>query len=267
MTRILWTLAAVAGLAGACSLTSSAYSDEDDDGDGRRGYRVYESDDDDGDGYRYRYRGPVYGPSYQPVPQLPQLPLLPLLPTEGRFYGRVEIHQDHGRDYGDFRHGDDHRTPYVPPPPVPEPAIVPEPDVSGPQLPPLPGLDGDQSSTYVPAPQVESLPRRTVEVPPVQHEIVAPQVRCGEFVSGPVPLFPRVKVEDREDVHPRAVPAVVAVRSPHGRGVVFVQVFVPPFPPDEVDTDDDGRSLTLEYDDYSVEIEADDGRVTVDYND
>ena len=101
-------------------------------------------------------------------------------------------------------------------------------------------------------------------LPPRQHH------RPGNIVDCPVPLYPRVEVEDANNIAPGAVPIVVAVRNPRprfGPECVYVRVFAPACPPRRVEVSDRGRYVRLDYGKYEVEIEADDGRIEIEYDD
>jgi hypothetical protein len=276
MLRIMLTLTALAGLAGAVGLNRPAYSDHDDDDGARRRviirsgthfappvYRGYKVDDDDGG-------------HYHPVP-VPYAPNVDLRWQGGSVYiapNRVHIqtyrqhpqHNDFVPPPPPYRH-DEHHDPGVVPPP---PAIDESPDLppdSAQHTFPGPRIPGVHDGGAVPPPPVVEQPRQRVVVPPVVvPQIDVPQTEAGRFVEGDAPLYARVKVNDIEDAHPRAVPRILAVRHPDGPGPVFVKVLAPPFPPSEVDTDDDNRKIKLEWDDYSVEVESDDGRIEIDYD-
>jgi hypothetical protein len=98
----------------------------------------------------------------------------------------------------------------------------------------------------------------------------------GSFVSGEVPLYPRVRAKDCDDIAPGAVPVVIAIRDPNicrkpcrccPPTCVFVQVFVPACPPRKVEVDDHGAKLDLDYGEYEIEIESRKGVITVEYDD
>jgi hypothetical protein len=132
----------------------------------------------------------------------------------------------------------------------------------------------------VPAPN-EELP-----LPPAAAEAVLPlapraaddaPLRPGMFVTS-AELYPRVRIEDREDIHPHAVPAIIAVMDPHrdrrarlaqhtgpNLGLVFVKIYVPPFPPRSVRVK--REEIELDWGDYEIKIEAEDGVVEVEYED
>jgi len=163
---------------------------------------------------------------------------------------------------------------------------------------PAPGAD----PALVPVP--ESAPGTTIRsYPPADPYIVpsmpVPGVPSAGFVPGapgyPVgpaygaegfPLYPRVKVEDRDHIHPCAVPTVVQVLDPctvddhHGLfhrhhvaacdacgpQCVYVEICAPPGCP-KVKVSRNGRKVKYDYGDYKVEVESKDGYVEVDYDD
>jgi hypothetical protein len=149
----------------------------------------------------------------------------------------------------------------------------------------------------------ESIPGSTIvrSYPPVEPYVVPslpPGIPSAGFAPGmpsyPVgpgmgadgfPLFPRVEVEDRDHIHPCAVPTVVQVLDPctverhglfrHRRVVgcdacgpqcVYVQICVPPGCP-KIKVSKDGRKVKYDYGDYAVEVESKAGYVEVDYDD
>jgi hypothetical protein len=121
-------------------------------------------------------------------------------------------------------------------------------------------------------------PSEELPLPDAQPVVVSPiapsaardgQLRPGMFVTS-AELYPRVRIEDADDVHPRAVPAIVAVMAPH-RGarasgaLVFVKVLAPPQPPRSVKVKHD--EIELDWGDYEINIEAEDGVVEIEYED
>ncbi len=163
---------------------------------------------------------------------------------------------------------------------------------------PAPGVD----SALVPVPESIPAPATVRSYPPAEPYVVpslpVPGVPSAGFAPGlpsyPVgpgmgadgfPLFPRVEVEDRDHIHPCAVPTVVQVLDPcsverrglfHHRRVVgcdacgpqcvYVEICAPPGCP-KVKVSKDGRKVKYDYGDYAVEVESKDGYVQVDYDD
>lgn len=254
MKRIALTLVAIGLFAGATSLTRPAFSDyDDDDGPRYRGGRIYDIDDDDGIVIRRSYVPRTYyvPPRYPTrtyvVPRretyiVPQTRVLPSQPSYIPPPPPVS-NSYHNHDFNDYS-----APQTVAPPPEPDDAFSSEP-------PPPPPIRQD---AYNPP-----------ALPPVSHvePILTPQYRAGQCVQAPMQCFPRVKVKDRDEIHPAAVPTNVAVANPIGPGLVFVQVFVPPFPPEKQEVKDRGRKVKLEFDDYKVEVESKDGYIEVDYDD
>jgi hypothetical protein len=133
----------------------------------------------------------------------------------------------------------------------------------------------------VPLDASEELP-----LPSASPEVVVPlapnntpdgRLRPGMFVTS-AELYPRVRVEDADDIHPHAVPAIIAVVDPrHGRfsrhglsgdagvGLAFVKIFVPPQPPRSVKVKHD--EVELDWGEYEIKIESDDGVVEIEYED
>lgn len=268
--------------AGSYVSDHSVYADSDDDDGIRILRRVFDDDDDDGGHVVRLKRVPprryIHSPRFDGREHF----------DHGRLgvYGRVELHN--GPDLHlpatlplDDHHGRDHRykgEQYGPilPPPAP-PAVGPE--LSGPVLtvPPL-AVPQDRGIQIEPIPDEfphdgRYVDRGVIESPPIRHGVVEhgrvppPDVRPGAFVGPEVALFAKVRVKDRDNIYPRAIPKCIAIRAPHGPGCVFVKVFVPPYPAREVDVEDGGRKLKLDYGDYEVEVESDDGRITIDYDD
>jgi hypothetical protein len=91
----------------------------------------------------------------------------------------------------------------------------------------------------------------------------------GDFAQSPVPLYPRVRVKDGDKAPRHAVTVVLAVANPgrHGPSCVFVPVRVPTRPLRDMQVDDDGEKIELDYGDCKVEIESKRGIVTVEYDD
>lgn len=103
------------------------------------------------------------------------------------------------------------------------------------------------------------------------------QLRPGMFVTS-AELYPRVRVKDADDIHPHAVPAIIAVMDPHrdrrarhaqqtgpNLGLVFVKIFVPPQPPRSVKVKHE--EIELDWGEYEIKIESEDGVVEIEYED
>ncbi|WP_166820324.1 hypothetical protein [Thalassoroseus pseudoceratinae] len=253
MKRIALTLLAIGMLAGATNLTRPAYSDyDDDDGPRYRGPRIYDVDDDDGIVIRrrgYVPRGYVVPPRYPsrsyivPRRETYIVPQSRVVPSQPSYVPPPPPVIDNSYDYNDYSAP---RT--VVPPPEPDDVF------SGPSLSPPPV----RQDAYNPP----ALPPASINEP-----VITQPYRAGQCVSTPMQCFPRVKVKDRKDIHPAAVPTNVAIANPLGPGLVFVKVFVPPFPPEKQEVKDRGRKVKLEFDDYKVEVESKDGYIEVDYDD
>lgn len=163
--------------------------------------------------------------------------------------------------------------------PVPEPAPIPM---------AAPAYGGPTPAGYpiesVPTPVYPPLPEYPLEGTP----FAGPMSPIGPMLPGDgFPLFDRVKYEDRDHIHPHAVPTIVQVLDPcsdKARGgllrrlhadddcdacgpqCVFVEICVPPGCP-EIKVSRGGRKVKYDYGDYKVEILSKDGVVYVDYDD
>jgi hypothetical protein len=144
---------------------------------------------------------------------------------------------------------------------APAPLTIPVPD---------PTFDGPR----LPAPPMPVHPIPPVNAPAGHHS--HSQFHYGEFIDCPVPLFTRVRVKDRDNIHPRAVDLVIAVKDPNSchhvctcceKRSVFVPICVPPCPPRSIEVSRDGSRIELDYGDYEVDIRSRHGVITVDYDD
>lgn len=128
-----------------------------------------------------------------------------------------------------------------------------------------------------PAPAAEEIPPGAVpygsygpSLAPVPH---GPQPL--EPIPGDAfPLFHRVKYEDRDNIHPCAVPIIVPVQDPCadpckscGPQCVYVEICVPPHCTPEIKYSKGGRKVKYDYGEYTVELESKRGVVYVDYDD
>ncbi|WP_166821963.1 hypothetical protein [Thalassoroseus pseudoceratinae] len=112
------------------------------------------------------------------------------------------------------------------------------------------------------------LPRpNTIRTIPVQPRTIS--------VAQPLPLFPNVRVEDRDNIHPCAVKEIIRVKDPRPNchacgspGYVFIEICVPPNCRPEIDIKrKDGSKIEYDYGDYEVEITSKKGYVKIDYDD
>ena len=142
---------------------------------------------------------------------------------------------------------------------------------------PFPG-----SHNHGPAFPAPPVPVRPIPVNPVRPRYLPSAANrhaefgYGDIVDCPVPLFSRVKVRDRDNIHPRAVDIVIAVKDPNTcrhactcceKRSVFVPLCVPPCPLEKVKVSRDGTRMELDYGDYEVDITSRGGLITVDYDD
>jgi hypothetical protein len=109
------------------------------------------------------------------------------------------------------------------------------------------------------------------------------QLRPGMFVEG-VELYPHVRIEDADEIARNAVPMIIAVIDPRGGPwhphvrrshwrhsgqrvgappLVFVQVFVPPKPPQAVRVRHE--EIDLYYGGRKINIDSERGIVKIDY--
>jgi hypothetical protein len=136
---------------------------------------------------------------------------------------------------------------------------------------------------------VPSDPSEELPAPAAEPEVLLPtprlssdgQLRPGMFVTS-AELYTRVRVKDADDIHPHAVPAIIAVMDPHrdrrarhaqhagpnlgpNLGLVFVKIFVPPHPPRSVKVKHE--EIELDWGEYEIQIESEDGVVEIEYED
>lgn len=154
--------------------------------------------------------------------------------------------------------------------PIPEPSVVGSPPVQS-YYPTEPYL----------APGVPSMGHPIASGMPAPAYPIGPSMGADGF-----PLFQRVKYEDRDNIHPCAVPTVVQVLDPcvdYGRRglfhrhrapdcdacgprVVYVEICIPPGCHD-IKVEKRGRKVKYKYDGGQAEVETKDGYVEVDYDD
>lgn len=150
------------------------------------------------------------------------------------------------------------RTSFFQVPPAPGPQPMPE--YSAPQLTPMP-------EAYPP------LPEGSYVLPGQPGPGAFEPGTLGPIVGDTFGLYPCVKYEDKDHIHPCAVKKIIAVKDTRPKcecgptGCVYVAICVPEHICPEVDVDDDGREITYDFGDYKVEIESKKGTVYVDYDD
>lgn len=138
----------------------------------------------------------------------------------------------------------------------------------GPMLVPTPAPQG------VPTPAPEFAPPNLQPIPEPYTESY-PQSGIEPFQT--VELYPLVKYEDLDNVHPQAVKKIVAVKDPRGKRsicdtcappCVYVMICVPPCDKFEYDVKrKDHSKVEYDYGDYEIEITSKNGVVYVDYDD
>lgn len=83
-----------------------------------------------------------------------------------------------------------------------------------------------------------------------------------------VPLYTNVRVKDRRNIAPCAVPTIVQVPDPcNPCCCVAVEICAPPCETPCIKTSKCGKKVKYDYGDYQVEITSSRGRVVVDYDD
>ena len=139
--------------------------------------------------------------------------------------------------------------------PAAGPSLYAAPMTLGQAVPPAPAVDGT--------------------VPPMPHAAVAPQ---RVIVAQPaVALFHRVKYKDLDEMHPCAVPKIIAVKDPCARdhacgccappACVYIKICVPPCACEEIDSNRSGTRIEYDYGKYEVDVRVKDGYIEVDYQD
>ncbi len=102
--------------------------------------------------------------------------------------------------------------------------------------------------------------------------VVPAPFELGQFVNCQVPLATCVRVEHECNIAPNAIPVVVAVRDPHmcdhdvQERLVFVQIFVPPCPVQNVRVSRCRTKISLDFGRYEVDIKSANGIIVVDYD-
>lgn len=133
------------------------------------------------------------------------------------------------------------------------------------QVPPAPGPQLS-APPLTPIPEGTPLPDGSYVLPGPGP--VGPMLEPGAF-----DLYPCVKYEDKDHIHPCAVTKIVAVKDPRPKcecdpsGCVYVPICVPEHICPKVKVEDGGREVTYDFGDYKVEIESKRGTVFVDYDD
>ena len=123
-----------------------------------------------------------------------------------------------------------------------------------------------------PTPTVHTLPQLPPPPAPGSLDHLPHEIGC--VVTCPVPLATCVEYRDTCEIAPGAVPAVIAVRSPHiGRfrrcveEIVYVQVMVPPCPLLRTKVSPCRTKIRLDYGRYEIDIVSRNGVVIVEYDD
>lgn len=139
------------------------------------------------------------------------------------------------------------------------------------------GID-DVPPLRIPAQRPIVAPRHRVpvRVPVRPAPRIRPDYRFGDIVRHDVCLYKRVRVSDRHDIAPHAVPTIVAVKDPAacahacsccGDELVYVQVMAPRCQPRRVTISPCGRRICLDYGRYEVRVAAGSRSIKIDYDD
>ena len=153
----------------------------------------------------------------------------------------------------------------------------------------------DPSPSDVAPPPVITVPTTPEAIPAPSREPVridgseegAKHLKIGTVVTGEVPLFTKVRIKSANAIHPQAVPTIIAVMDPHEGPwhphtkikqllagetpddppvpVVFVKVMLPPEALASLKIR--REEIDFEYGGTEVNIDSDDGIVTIDYDD
>ena len=133
-----------------------------------------------------------------------------------------------------------------------------------------------------PAPASEPLPSVHDHAAPVMSTVSSGSCGCNQKpgceCSAGAELFHCVKVEDRHNIHPCAVPKIISIVDPCscddpcsccGPKCVSVKICVPPCGCPEVKVSRNGRKVKYDYGKYSIEIKSSKrkGRIEIDYDD
>lgn len=164
-------------------------------------------------------------------------------------------------------------------PVAPQPLFVPQAEVI-PVLPDAPRPQAAQPRYETLRPIVPQLapaqafpqqfdPRGAVSLTPVPDGTVIPYEQVFVSPLPALPLYDKVRVRQTRNMHPQAVPKLVAIKDPcFGGGCVYVEVCVPPCGREEVCCLRWRDGIRLDYGKYSVDIVTTRrGLVIVDYND
>ncbi len=135
-----------------------------------------------------------------------------------------------------------------------------------------------------PSPTPVAPPSPTPVAPPAGLQPVPEPYYSGNAIPAPqapemqvIELYPRVKYEDLNNIHPFAVQKIVAVKDPRDRRklcgtcappCVYVMICVPPSGRFKFDVKrKDHSKVEYDYGDYEIEITSKNGVVYVDYDD
>lgn len=112
--------------------------------------------------------------------------------------------------------------------------------------------------------------------PATEMESAPAPMSVHEQAAAPMALYHCVRYDDRDNIHPCAVPMIVSVPDPCAcsnpcscctPSCVQVQICVPPCGCPEIKRSRHGNKVKYDYGKYEVEIKSKDGVVYVDYDD
>ena len=260
---------------------------------------------------RYDYGAPRPAPAPLPEARFDDLPAGPALPPPGYEdptdgFTTVPRSSNYGPDYGAAAAPPAEH--YPPAPPLRD-LRTPEPPPFAPYAPPEPvgGAPFAPSYGYDPPPAAPYGAEygagyggigAGMGAGPIADLAAAGGMCDLGACDGGVPLFRAVKIEDRRNIHPRALRKVIAVADPRlpgpprglkrlfhrecrgceagchecappvgGPALVFVEVCVPPCRCEAVKVTRRGHRVHLDYGKYEVTLTSRDGCVEVDYDD
>ena len=118
-------------------------------------------------------------------------------------------------------------------------------------------------------PVLSQVPPAPTPVPDQAYSVATPAPAISGLVTAtPIAMYHNVKVKDRRNIAPCAVPTIVQVPDPCNPGCcVGVEICVPPCDKPCIKTSKCGTKVKYDYGKYAVEITSARGKVTVDYDD
>lgn len=130
------------------------------------------------------------------------------------------------------------------------------------------------------AAQPTLLPAPAMQQPPAVPPAPAAEGSTPDAAYAPLPeaqpiqLYHCVKYKDLDEMHPCAVPKIIAVQDPCpnpcsccGPQCVYIQICVPPCGCEDVRSRRHGTRVRYDYGKYAVDVRVKDGYIEVDYQD